>query len=119
MQTNPKSRAMKKIIFLSAAPLLTLVSLSQSTLLPIAVGAAAPETKGLSTERLKQVGANINQWIKEDQLNGATLLILRQGKIVYYEAFGYANKEMNIPMKKDNIFRIASMTKPVISVAAM
>jgi len=78
-----------------------------------------PETEGLSSERLKQIDANIDQWIKEEQLNGATAIILRNGKIVYYKSFGFANKQQNIPMKNDNIFRIASMTKPIISVAAM
>lgn len=77
----------------------------------------APETQGLSSERLKQIDNNLNQWIKEDQLNGATMIILRNGKIVYNKAFGYSNK--NVPMRVDNIFRIASMTKPIISVAAM
>ena len=81
--------------------------------------AANPETQGFSSERLKQLDANINQWIKEDQLNGATAIILRNGKIVYHKSFGFANKEQNIPMKNDNIFRIASMTKPIITVAAM
>ena len=79
----------------------------------------SPETEGLSSERLKQIDANIEQWIKEDQLNGATAIILRNGKIVYHKAFGFANKQQNIPMKTDHIFRIASMTKPIISVAAM
>ena len=78
-----------------------------------------PETEGLSSERLKQINANINQWIKEEQLNGTTAIILRNGKIVYQKAFGFANKQQNIPMKIDHIFRIASMTKPIISVAAM
>jgi CubicO group peptidase (beta-lactamase class C family) len=78
-----------------------------------------PESEGLSSERLKQIDANIDQWIKDDQLNGATIIILRNGKIVYQKAFGFANKQQNIPMKNDNIFRIASMTKPIISVAAM
>ena len=78
-----------------------------------------PETEGISTERLKQIDANIDLWIKEEQLNGATTIILRNGKIVYYKSFGFANKQQNIPMKNDNIFRIASMTKPIISVAAM
>lgn len=78
-----------------------------------------PETEGLSSERLKQIDDNITQWINEDQLNGATVIILRNGKIVYHRSFGFANKQLNIPMKNDNIFRIASMTKPVISVAAM
>lgn len=77
----------------------------------------SPETEGLSSERLKQIDANIEQWIKEDQLNGATAIILKNGKIVYHKAFGYAGQNMR--MKTDNIFRIASMTKPIISVAAM
>src|SRR6187431_1372052 len=81
--------------------------------------AANPETQGFSSERLKQFDATINQWIKEDQLNGATTIILRNGKIVYHKSFGFANKQQNISMKNDNIFRIASMTKPIISVAAM
>lgn len=80
---------------------------------------ANPETQGFSSERLKQLDANINQWIKEDQLNGATAIVLRNGKIVYHKSFGFANKGQNIPMRNDNIFRIASMTKPIISVAAM
>ena len=79
----------------------------------------APETQGMSSERLKRLDANINQWIKEEQLNGATMIILRNGKIVYHKAFGFANKQQNIAMRTDHIFRIASMTKPVISVAAM
>src|SRR6188474_1972149 len=79
--------------------------------------AANPETQGFSSERLKQFDATINQWIKEDQLNGATAIILRNGKIVYHKAFGFASE--NVPMQKDNIFRIASMTKPIISVAVM
>ena len=77
----------------------------------------APETQGISSERLKQIDANINQWIKEGQLNGATAIILRNGKIVYHKAFGFSSE--NVSMKTDNIFRIASMTKPIISVAAM
>src|SRR5512138_386502 len=76
----------------------------------------SPESQGLSSERLKQLDASINQWIKEDQLNGATMIILRNEKIVYNKAFGFANKQQNIPMKTDHIFRIASMTKPIISV---
>ena len=68
-----------------------------------------PKHKALSSERLKQIDANINQWIKEGQLNGATAIILRNGKIVYHKAFGFASE--NVPMKTDNIFRIASMTK--------
>jgi len=76
-----------------------------------------PATENLSAERLARIDVQINQWIKEDQLNGATMIILRNGKIVYHKAFGFANKD--VPMRTENIFRIASMTKPIISVAAM
>ena len=79
----------------------------------------SPETEGISSERLKHLDANINQWINEDQLNGATAIILRNGKIVYHKSFGLADKGKNIPMRNDHIYRIASMTKPIISVAAM
>jgi len=78
-----------------------------------------PESERILSERLNKLSEQINQWIKEEQLNGATAIILRNGKIVYQKAFGFATKEKSIPMKNDNIFRIASMTKPIISVAAM
>lgn len=104
---------MKKIfLFLSLCTLLTQLSFAQLNIVK-------PESEGLSSERLKQLDINIDQWIKEEQLNGGTAIILRNGKIIYQKAFGYANKERNLAMKNDNIFRIASMTKPVISVAAM
>jgi CubicO group peptidase (beta-lactamase class C family) len=92
---------------------------ASGTLFSQTLQSVSPETEGLSSERLKQIDNNITQWIKEDQLNGATAIILRNGKIVYHKAFGFANKQQNIPMKVDNIFRIASMTKPIISAAAM
>jgi CubicO group peptidase (beta-lactamase class C family) len=80
---------------------------------------ATPESQGLSSERLQRLDANINQWINEEQLNGATMIILRNGKVVYHKAFGFANRQEKITMRADHIFRIASMTKPIISVAAM
>ncbi len=85
------------------------------TLLPV----ANPESESVSSERLSNLDKVISEWIQEDQLNGATALILRNGRIIYQKAFGYANKESQILMRQDHIFRIASMTKPVISVAVM
>ena len=105
---------MKSFILLFAFSFVISFSFSQTKL-----QTANPESEGISSERLKLIDANIDQWIKEEQLNGATAIILRNGKIVYYKSFGFANKQQNIPMKNDNIFRIASMTKPIISVAAM
>ena len=81
----------------------------------------APVVKpiGVSSERLTRIDNFIQSYIDKGELNGASAIILRNGKIIYYKSFGFANKEKNIAMKNDNIFRIASMTKPIISVAAM
>jgi CubicO group peptidase (beta-lactamase class C family) len=106
---------MKKWFVLALTFSISFLAVSQTTLLR----SVNPETEGISSERLQQLDANIKQWIKEEQLNGATAIILRNGKIVYHRSFGFANIQQNIPMKNDHIFRIASMTKPIISVAAM
>jgi CubicO group peptidase (beta-lactamase class C family) len=49
----------------------------------------------------------------------AVILIARQGKIAYFEAIGFQDREKQLAMRRDAIFRIASMTKPIVSVAAM
>jgi CubicO group peptidase (beta-lactamase class C family) len=61
----------------------------------------------------------IRGYIEDGKLNGATALIARNGKIVYYRGFGYADKESKTSMKRDAIFRIASQTKAITSVAVM
>ena len=99
--------------------LMTILFIVCNTSFSQALQPVSPETEGLSSERLKKIDENIEQWIREGQLNGATAIILRNGKIVYHKSFGFANKEQNIPLKNDHIFRIASMTKPIVSVAAM
>jgi CubicO group peptidase (beta-lactamase class C family) len=80
---------------------------------------ASPESAGVSTERLARLDRFIQRYIDDKELNGATALILRDGKIVYHKAFGFSDLEKGKPMRKDDIFRIASMTKPIVSVAAM
>ena len=78
-----------------------------------------PEEVGLSKERLQRISV----WIKEDVdkgiVPGAVVAVLRKGKIAYYEAFGYRDREKNILMTRDSIFRLASMTKPFTSLAIM
>ena len=72
---------------------------------------AAPEAAGFSTERLKRIDQNFNQWMSDGRLNGGVALIARNGKIVYHKAFGYDDLKKTKPMKTDMIFRIASQTK--------
>ena len=78
-----------------------------------------PETSGVSTERLRRIDKNLKSWVEEGKTNGAVALIMRNGKLVYYKAFGYDDPGKTIPLRTDHIFRIASQTKAITSVAAM
>lgn len=80
---------------------------------------AKPEAAGFSAERLKRIDNNINEWMKDGRLNGCVALIARNGKIIYHKAFGYDDLEKTKPMRTDNIFRIASQTKAITSIAIM
>ena len=79
----------------------------------------APETQKFSVQRLQRIDNMIKRYIDAGKMYGATALIARNGKIVYYRGFGYDDKESNKPMKRDAIFRIASQTKAITSVAVM
>jgi len=79
----------------------------------------SPGSAGVSETRLHRLDEFIQKYLTDKQFNGATAIIIRDGKIIYYKAFGYSDLMMKKPMQKDDIFRIASMTKPIISVAAM
>jgi CubicO group peptidase (beta-lactamase class C family) len=57
--------------------------------------------------------------VETGQIPGAVLLIARYGRIAYFESFGYRDRAAGAPMTKEAIFRIASMTKPITSVAVM
>src|SRR5687767_15037397 len=78
-----------------------------------------PETQKFSVERLQRIDNMIRRYIDDGKMYGATALIARNGKIVYYRGFGYDDKENKKPMKRDAIFRIASQTKAITSVAVM
>ena len=74
---------------------------------------------GFSEERLKKIDNQMNDWVKKGWVNGAVGLIIRNGKIVYYKSAGYNDVAAKLAMKKDDIFRIASQTKAIASVAVM
>jgi CubicO group peptidase (beta-lactamase class C family) len=81
--------------------------------------AERPEHLGLSSDRLERISAVFRRDADRGLIPGAVLLIARNGKIGYAEGFGWRDREKRSPMALDSIFRIASMTKPVTSVAAM
>jgi CubicO group peptidase (beta-lactamase class C family) len=80
---------------------------------------ATPDEVGLSTERLSRIDAAMQKAVESGELPGAVVLIARDGQLVYAKSFGWQNREKKIPMRTDSIFRLYSMTKPVVSVAAM
>jgi len=77
------------------------------------------EEVGFSSERFARLTKFFQAEIDKKAIPGATLLVTREGKPVYFQALGYQDREKGIPMKPEAIFRIASMTKPVTSVAVM
>jgi CubicO group peptidase (beta-lactamase class C family) len=79
---------------------------------------AVPEDIGMSSERLLRIDALMQDAVDQRQVSGTVVLIGRQGKIGYFKSFGTMD-EGNKPMATDTMFRIASMTKPVTSVAVM
>src|SRR5258707_2189384 len=79
----------------------------------------SPEEVGFLATRLKRLSDRINEGVQKGELPGAVVLIARNGKIVMFDAFGFRDREAKAPMTTDAIFRIASMTKPIVSVAAM
>ncbi len=78
-----------------------------------------PETVGFSSERLKRIDNAMNEWVQKGWMNGGVALIMRNGKIVYYKAAGYNDLGTKAPLSMDGIFRIASQTKAIASVAIM
>ena len=78
-----------------------------------------PESLGFSSKRLASVRSWHQELIDAGALTGAVVAIVRNGKIAYLEGIGTQDREKRIPMKTDAIFWVASMAKPVTSVAAM
>src|SRR5512134_1904141 len=94
-------------------------------LLSVALTAAAalpsvkPEEVGLSSERLQRINQLIQRSIDQHQITGAVTMVSRKGKVAHFEAIGQMDLEAKAPMRKDAIFRIASMSKPITGVAIL
>ena len=99
-----------------AALLAALPAIAAAQALP---KAASPEAVGMSAERLGRITRVMQDAARDRQTAGTVTLVLRDGQVVYFEAAGNADLEKNAPMRTDTIFRIASMTKAVVSVGVM
>lgn len=80
---------------------------------------AAPAKAGVSTERLARIDAMCEDAIRENRIPGVVALVARNGKIVYHKAFGMADNEAARPLRRDDIFRIASQSKAITATAVM
>ena len=81
--------------------------------------AQRPEDAGFSSGRLERTRQALKGNVEDGRVPGSVLLIMRHGKVVSFDAFGFQDRAAKTPMTKDSIFRIASMSKPITSVAAM
>jgi CubicO group peptidase (beta-lactamase class C family) len=99
--------------------LLALITLFASGLAGQEMPRTAPEEVGMSAERLARIDEVLEKTIARKDLAGAVTIIARQGKIAHVGTYGMANVEDSQPMKPDTLFRIASMSKAITSVAVM
>jgi CubicO group peptidase (beta-lactamase class C family) len=86
---------------------------------PVLPTAAKPEEVGLSSSQLARIEAVTQKHIETGLVPGAVMLVARRGKIAWYKTMGFRDRATKDPMRQDSIFRIYSMTKPIVSVAAM
>jgi CubicO group peptidase (beta-lactamase class C family) len=110
---------MQRILRATLAALIVAGALVVVRPLSAATATARPEDVGLSSERLKRVAELVERHITAGSFSGAVTLVARNGRIAYHEAQGLMDLETKKPMVNDGIFRIMSMTKPVIGVATL
>lgn len=104
---------------LISAIILALLTLPHTSFSQKVTPAVTPESAGFSSERLKRLDISFKQWVDNGWINGAAALVIHDGKIVYDKAFGYNDMATHAPLNKNGIYRIASQTKAITSVAAM
>jgi CubicO group peptidase (beta-lactamase class C family) len=101
------------------------LALACALLLPAPLHAAPPppsaaaESAGVSSERLAKIGETVRRYVADGRIAGAVTYVARGGRVVHFEAAGKQDVERGVPMQKETIFRIASMSKAVTTVAAL
>lgn len=83
------------------------------------LSAGTPESGGFSAARLARLDSGMSHWVKNKWVNGSVAFVARHGKIVFYKAYGYNDLDTRAPLPRNGIFRIASQTKAITTVAAM
>ena len=89
------------------------------SLWPAAWAQPEVETEGFSPSRLARIAPAMKALVDSGSVPGAVTLIARNGKVVHFETHGFQDAAKSKPMQKDSLFRLASMTKPIVATAAM
>ena len=110
------SRALSVVSYLFLA---TLAALTPTAGVAQELPRIAPEDAGFATDRLSLIEEVLKDYVMEGELPGAVVAVLRNGAVVYEQAVGYSDVETRAPLATDAVFRIASQTKAVVSVAVM
>ncbi|MDA3037955.1 MAG: serine hydrolase [Actinomycetota bacterium] len=83
------------------------------------INVTSPESVGMSRARLDRIRPVMESYVNEQGVAGISTMVSRRGRIVQAEQYGFRDKEAGAPMTADTIFRIYSMTKPIVSTALM
>ncbi len=98
---------------------LGLVVLAPLSALAAPLPSVAPDRVGLTTSGLSELDAKMESYITDGKLAGIVVLIAREGKVAHAGVYGKADIEAKQPMRRDSLFRVYSMTKPITGVALM
>jgi CubicO group peptidase (beta-lactamase class C family) len=113
--SRPAALRSSKPVLLRALALLCVPLLASAADLP----SAAPDSVGLSPERLTRLDSAMEAEIAAGRLPGVVIAVARRGKVVHQKAYGFANLETREPLAVDSLHRLYSMTKPIASVALL
>ena len=109
---TPKVNMFRKLVLIALACSISVVNADD-------LKKAKPESVGMSSERLERIKPYMQAYVDNDELAGMVTLIARKGKIVHFEEVGKLNLDTGKKLEKDSLFRIYSMTKPIVTTAAM
>jgi CubicO group peptidase (beta-lactamase class C family) len=99
--------------------LLVLLGVLASATAAAQQSSAPTKDLGVDPARLERITKAFQGWVDDGKLPGAVLLVSRYDKLIYSKSIGFRDREQKVPMTADSMFRIMSMTKPVVSVGAM
>ena len=80
---------------------------------------SSPESQGFSSEKLIILNQAMHSYVDDNELSAIQTAIVKNGKLIHFDSYGSSDISENDPLEEDDIFRIASMTKPIVSIGLM